>query len=112
MHPYAVTRASLSSDRNVILADYYGNVVAGLSLHLARSGPPLMLRPAGFYQYGTVIWTTFFKWLAFILPSLEPWIIVQGDRFDAEQYFPSSDVVIPGKYILLAPGACPSPSAP
>lgn len=58
----------------------------------------------GFHQYGTVTWESFFQWLSLIIDIPEDWIVVQGDRFAADQYFPSSAIVLPGKYALLAAG--------
>ncbi len=58
----------------------------------------------GFHQYGTVSWATFFQWLRILFDTPKDWIIVRGDRFAAEQYFPSSAIVMPGKYTLLSAG--------
>ena len=60
----------------------------------------------GFYQYGTVTWAMFFQWLATLVTSVEPYIILHGDRFDSEQYFSTDAIVMPGKYTLLAAGMC------
>ncbi|KAI0693931.1 hypothetical protein C8T65DRAFT_667437 [Cerioporus squamosus] len=77
------------ADRNVVLGDYHGHVLAG------------------FHQYGTISWTTFFQWLHLLLDTPNDWIVVRGDRFDAEQYFPCDDIVMPGNYILLAADGSP-----
>ncbi|KAI0746833.1 hypothetical protein C8Q80DRAFT_1121547 [Daedaleopsis nitida] len=62
-----VNPSSFPKGRNVVLGDYYGNVLAG------------------FHQYGTVNWTTFFKWLSLLFDTLDEWIVVRGDRFESEQ---------------------------
>ncbi|KAI0360629.1 hypothetical protein OH77DRAFT_1392868 [Trametes cingulata] len=80
----------ISNKRNVELGDYHGNVLAG------------------FYQYGTVTWKLFFRWLEHLFDTADSWIIVAGDRFASEQYFPSTAIVLPGKYTLLASGRPPS----
>ncbi|KAH9857327.1 hypothetical protein C2E23DRAFT_881780 [Lenzites betulinus] len=49
-------------------------------LRLQDPFPPLMLA-TGFYQYGTVSWATFFRWLSFIFDTNEPWIIVGHTSF-------------------------------
>ncbi|KAI0372001.1 hypothetical protein BV20DRAFT_941114 [Pilatotrama ljubarskyi] len=76
--------ARISTKRNVQLTDYHGNVLAG------------------FYQYGTVSWAHFFGWLDHLLDTADSWVIVSGDRYASEQFFPSSAIVLPGKYTLLA----------
>ncbi len=58
----------------------------------------------GFHQYGTISWATFFQWLLILFDTPKDWIIVRGDRFAAEQYFPSNAIVMPGKYTLLSAG--------
>ncbi|KAI0674355.1 hypothetical protein C8Q78DRAFT_1067406 [Trametes maxima] len=77
------------NERNVVLGDYYGNVLAG------------------FYQYGSISWKTFFSWLSVLLDTSNPWIIVMGDRLVSEQHFPASALVLPGRYTLLAPDWTP-----
>ncbi|KAI0777726.1 hypothetical protein BD413DRAFT_602027 [Trametes elegans] len=76
--------ARIPNERNVVLGDYYGGVLAG------------------FYQYGLVSWETFFKWLSILFDTRDHWIVVSGDRYASEQYFPTNAVVMPGKYTLLA----------
>ncbi|KAI0646353.1 hypothetical protein C8Q79DRAFT_909764 [Trametes meyenii] len=79
--------------RNVAVGDYYGNVLAG------------------FHQYGSVSWKTFFSWLVVLLDTADPWIVIKGDRLSSEQYFPSSALVMPGRYTLLTPGRQPPPAS-
>ncbi|KAH9896917.1 hypothetical protein C8Q73DRAFT_834944 [Cubamyces lactineus] len=72
-----------ANKRNVVLRDYHG------------------LALAGFYQYGTVTWQAFFRWLSLLFDTTQSWIIVAGDRFHAQQYFPTDALVVPGCYTLL-----------
>ncbi|KAL1943959.1 hypothetical protein VTO73DRAFT_3777 [Trametes versicolor] len=81
--------ARVSTTRNVVLGDYHGRVLAG------------------FHQYGSVSWKTFFSWLKLLFDTTDAWIIVGGDRFAPVQYLPTDAVVLPGKYVLLAPDHTP-----
>ncbi|KAI0832095.1 hypothetical protein BC628DRAFT_582815 [Trametes gibbosa] len=76
-----------TSHRNVVLGGHDGTVLAG------------------FYQYGAVSWKTLFEWLAMLFQATNPWIIVADDRLthSEQQFFPTNDVVTPGKYTVLAP---------
>ncbi|KAI8970880.1 hypothetical protein BD414DRAFT_518217 [Trametes punicea] len=76
--------ARTSNERNVVLKDYHGGVLAG------------------FYQYGTVSWSAFFQWLSVLLNTAQAWVVVSGDRYASEQYFPTSAIMLPGHYTLLA----------
>ncbi|EIW63014.1 uncharacterized protein TRAVEDRAFT_56202 [Trametes versicolor FP-101664 SS1] len=82
--------ARVSTTRNVELVDHDGVVLAG------------------FYQYGSVSWKTFYSWLDLLFDTTDPWIIVGGDRSTADQqYLPTDAVALPGKYVLLAPDHSP-----
>ncbi|KAI0772465.1 hypothetical protein BD413DRAFT_43722 [Trametes elegans] len=80
-----------SDERNIVLVDYHGAVLAG------------------FHQYGAVTWKTFFKWLNLLIDTTDPWIIVRMDeRHNAsERYFPIPAIVMPGEYTLLAADRTP-----
>ncbi|KAI9063587.1 hypothetical protein FKP32DRAFT_681960 [Trametes sanguinea] len=77
------------NERNVFLCDYHGTVLAG------------------FYQYGTVTWKTFLRWLSSLIDTPQSWIVLSGDRYASETYFPSDNIVLPGKNTLLASDLSP-----
>ncbi|KAK2462179.1 hypothetical protein APHAL10511_005811 [Amanita phalloides] len=76
--------------RNVFLRDYDGNVLAG------------------FWQYGSVSWSTFSTMLSSIIQTEHQWAIfafveTNTGRHGAQQQL-GSEIVLPGVYVLLRPG--------
>lgn len=80
--------------RNVVLGDYDGYVLAGTP----PLSPPSIIWPnttLGFYQYGTVLWKSLFGWLNLLFDTDDSWIIVGGDRPIFKEYLPSDTPVAP-----------------
>jgi len=78
---------SLAPTRNVILQDFDGNILAG------------------FWQYGSISWSTFITLLLSLIVTTESWGIFDFDdnspnRHGAQQSA-SDTIVPPGDYILL-----------
>ncbi|OBZ78160.1 hypothetical protein A0H81_01947 [Grifola frondosa] len=74
----------ITMGRNVELKDCNGNVLAG------------------FFQYGSVSWRTFYAWLRVLILTCEPWSIYNDDRHAAVEYLSSDAIVLPGTYFLLS----------
>ncbi|KAK2459286.1 hypothetical protein APHAL10511_008707 [Amanita phalloides] len=85
----------LLQPRNVFLRDYDGNVLAG------------------FWQYGSIAWSTFSTLLNSLIQTDHQWAIfafdeTNADRHGAEQQL-GSEMVLPGVYVLLRQDGRPLP---
>lgn len=98
---------SLLPRRNVILHDFDGNVIAGETSTTSPDVRPCSRIP-GFWQYGSVSWTTFWLWLNSLIQTEQ-----QCAVFDLDETSPNrhggqrsldSEIVPPGDYILLREG--------
>ena len=95
--------------RNVTLQDYDGNVIAGQAFDI----PSLIFssQVPGFWQYGSVSWSSLSTWLHYLIRTKHPWAIFDLDessirRHGAQQPL-GSVIVPPGVYILLQQGKHP-----
>ena len=65
----------------------------------------LLTAPLGFWQYGTVQWDEFHRYLISFVFAHEPWAIFHYDSTQQQRGAPcpsSAEIVQPGHYIMLS----------
>jgi len=97
----------LPPTRNVTLQDYGGNVLSGQT-SITLPDPISSSQVPGFWQYGSISWSTFSTWLNSLIRTDHQWEIFDLDedspgRHGAQKPL-DSVIVPPGVYILLQPG--------
>jgi hypothetical protein len=93
--------------RNVEVFDSNGTVIAGMSLSLLQSTVQHVPHSInkGFWQYGTVHWDDFYKYLIPFFVVSTNWLIFQYEPNQQQCGAPcplGTEIVKPGNYVLLS----------
>lgn len=90
--------------RNVEVFDSDGAVIAGTSFPLVTLFAALTSR-SGFWQYGTLQWDEFYRYISAFIVTTTAWMIFQYDLAQQQRRVPcpsEAQIMQPGHYILLS----------
>ena len=91
--------------RNVEVFDANGAVIAGTSFPSTTLFAAFDTRRSGFWQYGTLQWDEFYRYIITFTVTTTAWTIFQYDLARQQHGAscpPGAQIVQPGHYILLS----------